>query len=114
MNWTVRSGRICVTFTTATPALLPVLESPPPDTLTVLVMLAGALAVMLTGSVSVREAPAASGAVLTQLTVLRVEAAQFQSEEESGSTGMSPVGMMSVIVKGEVVGPFPLFVTVMA
>ena len=53
------------------------------------------------------------GAVLVQVIRLVVELVQFQSAAESGSTGMSPVGMMSKTVKGEVVGPLPPFVTVM-
>ena len=60
------------------PVLLLVMASPPPATAAVLVTEAGALLAIVTGIVSVVDAPAASTVLRVQLTLVAVDAVQFQ------------------------------------
>ena len=65
-------------MTVAEPELLVVMASPPPLTLVVLVMDAGAFAAMFTGMFSVVDSPTPSAVLRLQLTTALVEALQFQ------------------------------------
>lgn len=95
----VRSGATTVTDTVFEALLLFVTVSPPPETLAVLVMEAGALAAILTLSViSGAETPAGMVVLRVQLATVLVEAAQSHPVPNVIVASVKPVGKVSVTV----------------
>ena len=94
----VRSGEIAVTELTVEDELLPVLVSPPPATLAVLVIDAGALAAMLTVKLTAGAAcPAGMPVLFVQLSEVAVDATQFQPDPLGAPAMVRPVGIVSLI-----------------
>jgi hypothetical protein len=105
----VRSGTPLTVVGSEAESLL-VFVSPPPDTVTVLVTLAGALLATLTASVIAGKLPAATTVELVQVTVW-LAIPQLQPVPVA-LVGVSPAGTVSVTVAVPLVGPFPMLLTV--
>ena len=88
-----------MTLTVTLPLLLPLLTSPPPVTVAVLEIDAGAFAAMLTLTVIAGAALEAAMAVpRTQLTAADVDALQSQPVPEGRPTIVKPAGIVSLTV----------------
>ena len=92
--------------------LLPVFVSPPPETDTLFVTLAGAVGETSTVSVIAEFAPTPSAVLRMQVIVCPL-ALQFQGGLGPPESKVRPAGRVSVTVIGEVVAAVPELVTVM-
>jgi hypothetical protein len=106
----VRSGTPLMVVGSEAESLL-VFVSPPPDTVTVLVTLAGALLATLTASVIAGKLPAAATTVVLVQVTVWLAIPQLQPVPVA-LAGVSPAGTVSVTVAVPLVGPFPTLLTV--